>query len=618
MSWDVNAKSTLLVSTTSVHTQVVATVTNRTFEIVLHTNDYCIRSRFRTKHHSQIVPAFELKVIRMADQSPLTIIVGAERYIRSQVAMGITTREDATAMQLRNVLELIRTATHISQAQGCEALEHLQQDGGTFNAAQRKDLAAAVSGRQSVLQDAITNTASTSCSQTNLHCQKYFPDWLWRIIMSGDTVDNKLIHVAEFWADHLGLLYPCEHTKRLAVAIVQVASNQPVDADLGYRQLHDLQGHLVRKRGGKAITLRRFPDDPTTFWNQYPQAYTADNPPAPCRVDAALLFHRNTKTSIPARSSNKRVTVKQPPSKTVDRAALPSIRDSADDATLFRSMMAFMLQGTAAPTALPPQLPNRDVRGGAVARLPTMAAPPRIPESPPRPIPPRSPEEDRVAEDSAAEAPTDAVLATAVPSAPGAVAKCTAELVVKPMSVGGLRPNRVLSAPPQTDQSKLATIRANIAAAVKAQKAADTAVTEDDDAATAGCAPMRTKGRGGSGKGKKKPAEKKSAEKKPTPSGRKHPNKKDWRTDPPSQKILKEFKATVMKRPAAARPTFSEKPTEYNGGRINFDKIRKRLRVYVKKTDKVEQTVTIYGESRAGKSEAFNFACATIDNGGRP
>ena len=53
-------------------------------------------------------------------------------------------------------------------------------------------------------------------------------------------------------------------------------------------------------------------------------------------------------------------------------------------------------------------------------------------------------------------------------------------------------------------------------------------------------------------------------------------------------------------------------------GDPKIDKIRKRLRVYVKKTDKVEQTVTIYGESRTEKNEAFNFACATIDNGGRP
>ena len=160
-----------------------------------------------------------------------------------------------------------------------------------------------------------------------------------------------MVHQAEFWIKNLGLRTPCELTKRLGVAIVQVASDSPVDSLLGYNQLHDLSGIIVRKRSliPGAPTLKRFPKDPQDFWTQYPTAYSQAHPPAPCRIDEAKIAERNIKVCIPARSTNKRARGKQPQREVEQRVAQ---RDPNVD--MMQMMMKFMLDNRSSSSNVPP------------------------------------------------------------------------------------------------------------------------------------------------------------------------------------------------------------------------------------------------------------------------
>ena len=536
---------------------------------------------------------------------PLAFIRGAERYITGQIAMRVTTRHEAASTQLRNLLECIRTAPHISQAEGAEVLEHLQVDNGTFDADQRSDLAVAVTRRQTTLQDVDTNSSIGTQSQVHMYTHAYYPDWLWRILLSDDTMGNKLIHVGEFWVNNLGLFYPDEATKRLGVATVQVASGAAVDADLGYNQLHDLQGIVARKRGTTGLSIRRFPADPNTFWHQYPTAYTADHPPAPCRIDATMLAHRNTKEAIPARCTNKRCTVVKPRSQKAASQPTPACNESSESKDLLRMMMSFMMGNTG---------------GGGMVELQS-----RLSSS--RPVPmwdrQREPLSSRqsasasVHDDDASgvqvrlsgDAAVDNAAPVNIPAPPIAIL----DTPCKPANVGGL-PSVVLDAPPQTSSAKMAQIRADIAAAVKRQREA----TVDDDGADAPCdatavacksvMPVARFRLWGKGPMHRRPRVKPLVLRNRPAASRK---KLNWATDPALRLLMR-------KVPAKDRPPYSETPTKYSGGRIHFDPKRSRFRVYIKTSDKIEQSVRYDDAIVGNKEQAFQFACGLIENGGVP
>lgn len=560
-----------------------------------------------------------------AGDSPLSLITGAERYIAGQISMRVATRNDAASIQLRNLLECIRTAPHISQAEGTEVLEHLQIDSGTFDADQRAELAVAVTTRQTTLQAADATTSTGTQTQVHLHLHKYYPDWLWRIILSDDTMDNKLVHMGEYWVTNLGLCYPDESTKRLGAAIVQIASNAAVDADLGYRQLHDLQAIVARKRGSTAGSLRRFPADPNTFWYQYPTTYTVDHPPAPCRIDATLLAHRSTKDAIPARSTNKRVTAARARAQKATAPPTPARTDTMETKDMFQMMMAFMLGG------------NKN-SGNIVDMQPRLSSS--------VPLPMRDRTRAAVAQDTPAASSDSAVVVNAAPTIPAATSApplAILERAARPANAGGL-PSSVLSAPPQTPSStRMAEIRANIAAAVKKQRTSADADTADDDDAVAAAAddgdaevaavaaavdapavtaPVTRWRLWGKGPSRRllriaartstrkagPPKRNVGPSKRVAPKRKRASRKPIWTSDPASQLLMR-------KLPATARPKYNESPTKYKGGRIHFDLKRSRFRVYIRSSDKIEVSVQFVDSN---KKDAFQYACGLIENGGRP
>ena len=58
-----------------------------------------------------------------------------------------------------------------------------------------------------------------------------------------------------------------------------------------------------------------------------------------------------------------------------------------------------------------------------------------------------------------------------------------------------------------------------------------------------------------------------------------------WQCDPEA--------IAIMKRPAASRPSYSEKPVAYKGGKIYFAAARKVFRVYLRKEDRIEKYVPV-------------------------
>ena len=127
--------------------------------------------------------------------------------------------------------------------------------------------------------------------------------------MLDDSLDNKLRHQVGCWVKNLGIRYACDHTKRLAVAISQVASELPIDPDLGCDKLHEVQSTLVRKREQtpSPTTMKQFWKDPNEFWKRFPSAYTETHPPVSCCIDDDKLAEYNLSDAIPTRNRHKKI-----------------------------------------------------------------------------------------------------------------------------------------------------------------------------------------------------------------------------------------------------------------------------------------------------------------------
>ena len=242
--------------------------------------------------------------------SVLKQVHASETYIRAQVEMGLTTVAKAAEKQTLNLCEIFRNTSDIPQHDCTDLIEYLNKDNDMFTKEQRQSIASAAQIR---CDSKIVSDASDLVSQTNLYLQHYYPTWLWAIIKSDDSIDNKLSHQASFMVSQLGIRAACERTKRIAVAIAQVGSQQAVSPEVGYDKLHALQAMIVRKRTARPgnATLKEFPRDPNEFWNLYPEAYSEDHPPVPCRIDERQLSEYNTKTAIPARCTNSLVKSKK-------------------------------------------------------------------------------------------------------------------------------------------------------------------------------------------------------------------------------------------------------------------------------------------------------------------
>ena len=543
-------------------------------------------------------------------------IQAAEKYIAGQTDFGLATTEDACKVQVEHLSDLARKIVQITQEQCTEIFAYLKDDKGMFTSDQRKTLAHLVNTRCTATTTE-AGSASNNDSQTNLHLQRYYPDWLWSVIKSDDSVANKLAHTADFWVKHLGLRNACELTKRLGVAIVQAASDQPINPQLSYHQLHDLQDVLVRKRGSTPgrCTLKVFPRHPNEFWTQYPTSYSKTHPPAPCRIDEIVIFERNCSSCIPARDTNKRVSGKQETRPTQQQSTFgispenKSVTDSSLSSAL-QMMMSFMHgQGKVSQLAFQdrPGIDSRDE--------------PRLPGA-------------------------NVVLTTASSaSSSGQVGGQNSD------DRGGLLPG-VLQVPKQalttskgtTNSSDvMAQIRANIKKTVDNNKSAskkqksmkskksknkkskkskkDTEVAAGDDTDDDAEDDADDDGDDTDGDDTDEEPKAKSKPKKVSkvPKAKAKSKSKAKKTIVAASKAKSSPRTkTTSHSTSKTRPAYSEKPTHYSGGRIYFAAPRNAFRVIARKGDRRDTPVNCGKHTKKDKLHAFEAACGLIEADKRP
>lgn len=523
--------------------------------------------------------------MQAARQTPLQVVHAAERHILSQTRLAISSLPDAVAAQMPNVSQLLRTATNITQDDVTSLLEHLVVDNGTFTDDDRKEIGKIAQSRlQSVLAAC---GASDKKDQAHKYLYLYYPDWLWQIIRSTESMQNKLNHTADFWISQLGIRDPDENTKRLGVAILHEASGVSIDPQLGYDHLHDLAAAIVRKRSviASVRTLPVFPKDVNEFMRQYPSAYTNEHPPSPCRLDDRKILERCNKTCIPARSSNHRVggksarrsTIHGRPSETQLVQAGP-ITNSFNVADCMKMMMEFMSGKTNAPPSI-----DGGYRGGIVpVRAATF--------------------NDDAKLDGRNGAADSAQPVHDKPASAGTLPGCLLPPGQNKAAAGFAAMSKLhdeVDAPIEVGRGgdhrkKGGRGRGRPAAKAKIELVASDESSDNESASDRPCAMKAMKAM-------------------KVMKGKKF-KKLPWNEDPDVKKLL-----AAKQKGKVKRPTFSPKPVTYRGGKIYFNKVKKSLRVYLRSpADKIEKNIQIIDDNKKGKDAAMAYACVLIEKDPRP
>ena len=517
--------------------------------------------------------------------SPKELVQAAGRHVRSQVTLGRYNMKDACARQLPRLLEQVRSLEGLIQAHLTELNEYLEAERGTFSGEERTEISAVAEQCFEVANASKVDTPTEEGFQKHYHMQHWYPDWLWSIIMSTDTMSAKLQQTAEFWIEQLGLRDPDEKTKRLGVAICEAASSTPIDPQQSYDRVHELAGYIRTKKTviPGTQTVRNFQKDPKSFMAKYPNAYAKDHPPVKCRIDEKKIRERNNKEIIPCRDSNKKVRTKRTSSEVGAQSQIQPASSASGSGTLdaMKMMMEFMFGSRQTAPKLELKPPTGQCQNASAPSGLATVGQPRFEE---------------VAETNVAS--------------------------TKPENAGGL-PGCLQ--PPSTSQessaAKMARLRENIKKAAASTKAAGGA-SADGDAADdptkdkaddAPPAAATTAKHTAKGTVQKKPGAKgapKPAPKEKAPKGKTSPTVA-WYDDKDKLKILN-------KKAKTKRPKFAPTPVKHLGGKIHFSKARKALRVDKRKQDKVETNVALKSESAADKARAYNYACALIETDPRP
>ena len=116
-------------------------------------------------------------------------VKASEKYIDGQLELGLSTREEACAVQVQHLSDLIRARPTIDQDECSQLFEHLTVDNGTFSSEDRKTIAKLAQARCNAIV-AQGGSAAEDDHQTNLFLHRYYPDWLWSILLSDECMHN--------------------------------------------------------------------------------------------------------------------------------------------------------------------------------------------------------------------------------------------------------------------------------------------------------------------------------------------------------------------------------------------------------------------------------------------
>lgn len=556
--------------------------------------------------------------------SPLNVIKAIEKYVQSEVAMGLSSEDDACKQQLGNVVARIKNMT-IEHDHAAAAFDYLGTDESIFNVEHRKEIASAI--KASMSTTVVTPTKRHGFTmQTHRFLHNYLPAKLWGVLLSSETMKHKMRFFASFLVQHLGLRCIEEGTKRLSVVIILLCSKLDPDPHETYKLIVEFAEIFDQKRASikTAQTLIKFPEDPLEFMVMYPKAYAPDDPPVECRLDLADIAERCRKDLTPCRKTNLRVarsssfastTPATSPTNALVRhgdlghAGIPFGQSDMDRPITRGEMLAMMRHFMARQTQ-----PSSSVNLDAILDT-------------------RPPLEKRADFDDNRARDIGDLFPGGVPPACMDAPKRTPAADSVHEKLQQLRGEMSI---PQTTPASVAQERANkrhaqqVADAAKRAKRAGTSSTsipidpsqnsdnnsEASDDSELDVAKTRAK--------PKKPPTKNPTKKKEIT--RKTSNK------PPSVATVGKAKKgadtaklfeSLLKRP---RPKHRPQPcytmgktTSYNGGKIYWSKKKSGLRVYKRSpADRVETTVHVASADKKVRAERWNIACALIEADPRP
>ena len=539
---------------------------------------------------------------------PLDVYNGALKYV---VAIG-RLRPDAVAehaaAQAKRVVQEIGSMT-FSQDDATELLMVLADTAPCpFDDDQKTAIGEALIGNQDGDPVATTVNRTTCKEQDHNFMYDYFPQLIWDLIRSDDSLKNKFKHTVHFCVETLQLRNASAQTRRLLVAIVHEASGEDKDPDGCFQDFTTVTEIFRQKRMEiqGAQSLKVFPENASTFVARYPGAYPDEKQPVKCPLAKKAIKARTNKSTIPCRGSNAKVSNKKKAEPQPKATAL-AVPGSLDTSTSPLQMLTTCLQFMQGKSNQVPHVPETPLAGLKIFTNPSSGS---------------------AVDSSTAVDDTSAALVGRKDSLPGCLAKPAAKCVH-----GNLAALR--------DQ-----VKADLGGAVAAPPPGDTDDADDADAE------VDDNGSDASEPVKKKPAAKtaktaKAAIAAPVPKGKpikamkamkamkagKSSKKKkgpmlDGNPNPSAAAVLK-AKVSCMKFASAIAQLKSQKPkknrpkiakngklsnAEYMSGRIyTTHGGRPVLRVYTRKGDTHEQRIPYDPTDKADTSDAWHMACSAME-----
>ena len=541
--------------------------------------------------------------------TPLEVVTSFEKHMAVEVKLGLCTIVEAAAKSLPILLTHLRSLKP-SMGDVTALLAYLTgSDNCLFSGDQKREIGQVVNAK--MVDQATVSTRVTSACKTQQHLglHNYLPARLWARLESEDQKGNKFRQLAQFMCQSLGLRNPDAKTKRLAVVVVHLASNDDPDPQVAYADMQ-LFGDIMEQKRQSVCTkqsMASFPEDPKVFMHAHPDAYGPEDPPVACRVSLEAIVARCKKSVTPCRNTNlyvrggHRCTQKSTPLQSTP--ASPTVPADSVHA-LFSAMEKFMFQKGHAPLGI--ELAPLRASLGA--------------------LPPVGERHSPVGPQLALEGPSTA-LVDASSNASGSSPA--------PMFSGAIMPGCL-----DPCHDKLAQLKAKLGCAEDGGAAIEDAPLADGERGAgeedgAAALPRLSTKRPPAAAADDEPAALGAEDAKPAVMRRPAAAAKTAaKVDPPHKKARRSgapkaaasvggakpsiHEALLGKPAKVARPPQTQEPTAHAGGRIYFSKPKGCYRVYLRIGDRIEKSVKADAGSVADMRRKFQICCALIENDKRP
>ena len=244
--------------------------------------------------------------------TPLQMYMAAVKFLQCAAKLQPDRLTSVAVTQSYRLIEKLGKLK-CDQDQATELLEKLAEEDPAcpFTAAQKEAIGdVLITAEDGDHKDAAPSNRVVNKEQEHAYIFNYFPEILWSVMKSAETLKNKFKHVAHFCVENIQLRNACAKTRRLIVATVHEASNEDKDPDDCYDDFVELTEIFRQKRidikGPQSMGT--FCEDVATFMKRYPESYPDDAPPVNCPCSKKAILARANKTCIPCRYNNAKLS----------------------------------------------------------------------------------------------------------------------------------------------------------------------------------------------------------------------------------------------------------------------------------------------------------------------